>query len=175
MLSVMKELFSGKTAVIPGGSKGIGQAVAVEFVKNGGNVCIIARNKKDLNDAAGVMKKTRESEGQTVTAISCDTTDMKRLKPLLEDFVKKNGTPDYLMNFVGYAYPEYLRNLTLDDFKKNMDTNYYGQLVPILVLLPHFMKERKGHIVTCSSILGFMGMMGYATYAPSKFALCGLT
>ena len=174
-MSKTQKIFSNKTAVIPGGSKGIGRAVAMEFVKNGGNVCIIARNKDDLNNAEVAMKKARISDGQYVAAISCDTTDMKTLKPLLDDFIKKNGVPDYLMNFVGYAYPNYIQNLKLEDFKKNMETNYFGQLVPILILLPYYMKERRGHIVTCSSALGFMGIMGYATYAPSKFALCGLT
>ncbi|MFX6861571.1 SDR family NAD(P)-dependent oxidoreductase, partial [Acinetobacter baumannii] len=62
-----------------------------------------------------------------------------------------------------------------DDFRRNMDVNYYGQLVPLLILLPHFMAARKGHIANVSSMLGFMGMIGYATYAPTKFALVGLT
>jgi 3-dehydrosphinganine reductase len=171
----IQKIFSGKTAIIAGGSKGIGRAVAKEFVKNGGNVCIIARNKDDLNNAANALEKARLGKGQSVTAISCDTTNLEKLKPLLENFIKKNGVPDYLMNFVGYAYPNYVQDLKLEDFKKNMDINYYGQLVPILILLPYYMKERKGHIVTCSSALGFMGIMGYATYTPSKFAICGLT
>jgi 3-dehydrosphinganine reductase len=170
-----QQVFSGKTAVIPGGSKGIGRAVAVEFARGGGNVCIIARNRKDLDEAALMINNSRASSSQTVTAISCDTTDMKLLQPLLDDFIRKNGVPDYLMNFVGYAYPNYLMNMTLDDFRKNMDINYYGQLVPILVILPHFMKKRGGYITTCSSALGFLGMMGYATYTPTKFAICGLT
>jgi 3-dehydrosphinganine reductase len=170
-----EKIFTGKTAIVAGGSKGIGRAVAKEFVKNGGSVCIIARNKDDLNTAANSIEKARFSKGQSVTAISCDTTNLEKLKPLMENFIKKNGVPDYLMNFVGYAYPNYIQDLKLEDFKKNMDINYYGQLVPILILLPYYMKERKGHIVTCSSVLGFMGMMGYATYSPSKFAIWGLT
>lgn len=170
-----EKIFSNKLAVITGGSKGIGKAVAIEFVKKGGNVCIIARNKKDLLLASKEIQQARSNESQSVTAISCDTTDMKALAPLLNTFIKNNGVPDYLMNFVGFARPNYVQNTPLDDFRKNMDTNYYGQLVPILVLLPHFMKERKGHIVNCSSLLGFMGIAGYAAYTPTKYALCGLT
>ncbi|OHD65785.1 MAG: hypothetical protein A2176_14355 [Spirochaetes bacterium RBG_13_51_14] len=174
MLSTEK-VFSGKTAIITGGSRGIGRAVVMEFVKNGGSVCVIARNKRDLKSMAESATNTRVSDTQSITAISCDTTDMKALKPFLEGYIKKNGVPDYLMNFVGYAYPNYIQNLTIDDFRKNMETNYYGQLVPILIMLPHYIKERKGHIVTCSSALGFLGLMGYATYTPTKFAICGLT
>ena len=174
-MSKPQKIFSGKTAIVAGGSKGIGRAVAKEFVKNGGSVCIIARNKDDLHDAVNSIEKARLSKNQSVTSIACDTTNFEKLKPLLENFIKKCGVPDYLMNFVGYAYPNYIQNLKLEDFKKNMDINYYGQLVPILILLPYYMKERKGHITTCSSALGFMGIMGYATYTPSKFAISGLT
>ena len=147
----------------------------MEFVTGGGSVLIIARNKSDLEKTAAELKKARADTSQFVESAACDTTDMKKLQPVIEDFIAKHGVPDYLMNFVGYAYPAFIQDLTLDDFRKNMDGNYYGQLVPILTLLPHFMKERKGHIVTCSSVLGFMATFGYATYCPTKFAICGLT
>ncbi|HPG50752.1 MAG TPA: SDR family oxidoreductase [Spirochaetota bacterium] len=167
--------FSGKTAIISGGSRGIGRAAALEFVKGGGSVCVIARNKKDLERTAGELDTARTVDSQSVTSIVCDATDIKKLRPRIDAFIKKNGVPDYLMNFVGYARPGYVSELSLDDFRNNMDANYYGQLVPILSVLPHFMKERRGHIVTCSSVLGFLGMFGYSAYTPTKFAICGLT
>jgi 3-dehydrosphinganine reductase len=167
--------FSGKTAIMPGGSKGIGRSAALEFVKGGGSVLIIARDKNDLDRTAAELTTARAGEDQFVESISCDATDMKKLEPLIENFIRKHGVPDYLMNFVGYAHPGFIQDLALEDFRNNMDANYYGQLVPILVLLPHFMKERKGHIVTCSSVLGFMATFGYAAYCPTKFAVCGLT
>ncbi len=170
-----KRFFSGKTAIITGGSKGIGKAAAIEFVSNGGSVCIIARNKKDLQNAADEIRNARTGGNQSVETIACDTTDMKKLKLLIERYITRHGVPDYLMNFVGYAQPGYVKDYTLEDFKRNMETNYYGQLVPILIILPHFMKRRSGYIVTCSSLLGYLGMIGYATYSPSKFAICGLT
>lgn len=170
-----KNTFTDKLALITGGSKGMGKAVAIEFVKNGGSVCIVARNKNDLNRASEEIQRARLSDDQTVTALACDTTDMEALSPLFNDFIKKNGVPEYLMNFVGYARPKYIQDLTLDDFRDIMETNYFGQLIPILVTLPHLMKARKGHIVNCSSGLGFMGIMGYSSYAATKYALCGLT
>jgi 3-dehydrosphinganine reductase len=56
-----------------------------------------------------------------------------------------------------------------------MDMNYYGQLVPTLLMLPHFIYARKGHIANVSSVLGYMGIMGYAAYTPTKFAIVGLS
>jgi len=173
--SIKKQPFKGKTAIVCGGSKGIGKATAKEIVRLGGNVCIIARNLDDLRAAAEEIKRLKIDDTKFVEIISCDTTDMDKLKPLLTDFIDKHGVPDYLINVVGYAYPQYIQNLTLEDFKKNMDINYYGQLVPILIVLPHFIKAKKGYIANVSSMMGYFGMMGYATYAPTKFAIVGLT
>ncbi|NIV14497.1 MAG: SDR family NAD(P)-dependent oxidoreductase, partial [Aliifodinibius sp.] len=64
----------------------------------------------------------------------------------MESFIKEYGTPDFLINAVGYAYPEYVENLKLKDFKKNMDVNYYGQLVPTLLFLPYMIANNQGHI-----------------------------
>lgn len=172
---IKKQPFKGKTAIVCGGSKGIGKATAKEIVRLGGNVCIIARNLDDLRAAAEEIKRLKIDDTKFVEIISCDTTDMDKLKPLLTDFIDKHGVPDYLINVVGYAYPQYIQNLTLEDFKKNMDINYYGQLVPILIVLPHFIKAKKGYIANVSSMMGYFGMMGYATYAPTKFAIVGLT
>lgn len=166
--------YSGKTAIITGGSKGIGRAVAEAFVAAGGSVCIVARDVTAL-EAAAVALRAKAGAGQFVETIAADTTDQKAFAAPAERFMEKHGTPDYLMNFVGYAYPQYFEKLTLADFRKNMDTNYYGQLVPILTLVPRFLARGSGHVVTCSSILGYLGTMGYATYCPSKYAILGLT
>ena len=171
---IEKQPFKGKIAVIPGGSKGMGKATAKLFVQLGGSACIIARGVDALKETAGECEKLKTDDSQFIETFSCDTTDMNKLKPFLEDFIKKHGIPDYLFNFVGYAHVQYLEKLTLEDFKKNMNVNYYGVLVPILILLPHYMKAKKGYITITSSAMGFLGFMGYATYAPSKFALVGL-
>jgi 3-dehydrosphinganine reductase len=170
-----RQLLKNKTAVICGGSKGIGKETAREIVLLGGSVCIIARNVEPLGDAAREMKALVRQESQFVETIACDTTNMERLKPFLTEFVNEHGVPDYLINVVGYAYPQYVQELTLNDYRTSMDINYYGQLMPILVLLPHFMAARKGHIVNVSSMMGYFGIMGYAAYAPTKFAIAGLT
>lgn len=167
--------FRGTSSVICGGSRGIGLETARAMVRRGGNVCIVARDAQVLEAASRELLSARAEASQWVEAIACDTADAERLRPLLEDYVRRRGVPDYLINNVGFAYPQYVQNLVLDDFRRNMDVNYYGQLGPLLILLPHFMRARKGHIANVSSMLGFMGMIGYSTYAPTKFALVGLT
>jgi 3-dehydrosphinganine reductase len=169
-----QQTFKGKFAVIPGGSKGMGKATAKLFVRLGGNICIIARDTNVLKETQEECNKLKAEDSQFIEIITCDATDMDKLKPLLTNVIKKHKVPDFLFNFVGFAYVQYLEKLTLDDFKRNMNGNYYGQLVPTLILLPYFMEAKNGYITFTSSVLGFLAIMGYATYVPSKYAIFGL-
>jgi 3-dehydrosphinganine reductase len=172
--SIAQKPFKEKFAVIPGGSKGMGKATAKLFVELGGSVCIIARGMDALKETQDECNKLKSDDSQFVEIIACDATDMDRLKPLLSDIIENHIIPDYLFNFVGYAYVQYLEKLTLEDFKNNMNVNYYGQLVPTLIILPYFLEARNGYITFTSSVNGFLGIMGYTTYTPTKYALFGL-
>ena len=130
--------------MVSGASEGIGKAIAKFFVELGANACIIARRVDVLEEAKKEMEQVKSSENQFIEAISCDATDMDKLKPLLEAFINKHGVPNYLINVVGFAMPDYVEKHTLEDFKKHMDVNYYGQLVPTLILLPHLMNACTG-------------------------------
>lgn len=170
-----KKPFLNKIVIITGGSQGIGFATAKRAAFLGASLCLIARHKKRLKTAAEEISKLQTFPGQFVAYIPCDATQMNDLKPVLETFIREYGVPDFLVNAAGYAYPQYIDKLTIDDFRKNMEVNYLSQLVPILILLPFFMHSQKGHIVNIASVLGFMGMMGYATYTPTKYAIVGLS
>ncbi len=172
---LQKQPFAGKFAVITGGSKGIGKSTAIEIAKLGGNVCIIARTRGPLEGAANEIKKARAKETQVVETIAVDTTEMDKLKPLLEDLVQRYGVPDYLIQCVGYAYPQYVEKISLADFRRQMDVNYFGQVVPFLCLLPHFLAAKKGHIANIASEGAFAGIIGYAAYTPTKYAVAGFT
>ena len=169
------EPLKNKIAIVSGGSKGIGKETARQIVLLGGSVCVIARQVEPLEAAARELKELVRASSQFVEIIACDATSMEQLQPRLTEFVDQHGAPDYLINVVGYAKPQYVQELTLEDFRKCMEVNYFGQLIPILILLPHFMAARKGHIANVSSMMGYFGIMGYTAYAPTKFAIVGLT
>ena len=167
--------FLGTSSIICGGSKGIGKAVACDIVQYGGSVLILARNKQGVQKALAELEGKRVNEKQIIIGQSCDTTSEKAVQKIFSAYIKKHGVPDYLINNVGYAKPQYLEKLKLADYKKNMEINYFGQLIPTLILLPHLIKAKMGHIINVSSVLGFLGAMGYATYCPPKFAIVGLS
>ncbi|MHA1148017.1 MAG: SDR family oxidoreductase [Promethearchaeota archaeon] len=171
---IEKQPFKGKTAILCGASEGIGAATAKEFALLGANICIVARRIEKLEEAVKEIEKVKARDSQFVEYISCDCTDMDKLKPLFEEFMNRHGVPDYLINVVGVAFPNYIENVELKDFKRHMDLNYYGQLVPTLILLPHLRKAKKGHIGFTSSAGGYIGIIGYSMYAPTKMAILGL-
>lgn len=146
-----------------------------EIARLGGSVVIVARSREPLEATAEEARALARQPGQFVETIACDARDEQTLRPAFESLVSQYRAPDYLFNLVGYAYPQNILDLTLPDFRENMDANYYGQLVPILVLLPHLVAARRGHIANVSSGSGLIGTMGYATYAPTKFAIVGLS
>ncbi|MHA1318706.1 MAG: SDR family oxidoreductase [Promethearchaeota archaeon] len=172
---IKKQPFKDKSAIICGGSKGIGKASAKLFAQLGGNVCIVARNLDALNAAAEEIKSLRVNENQLVEVISCDTSNMEQVERLFNEYIKKFGVPDYSFNYVGISYPNYTDKLTTEDFKFHMDTNFFGQLNPILTILPYYMEQKEGYFINMSSIAGYIGVMGYAAYTPTKFAIVGLS
>lgn len=159
--------------MIPGGSKGIGLETAKLIAQGGGSLLLIGRTQAGLETAERELDARMAADAFLETR-SCDVTDFEALQPILEDFVGRRGTPDYLLNMVGFAYPQYLEHLKPDDFRAAMDGNYLGQLYPTLILLPHFLEAGRGHIAYVFSVMGYMGIIGYAAYAPAKFALVGL-
>lgn len=172
---ILKQPFKGKWAIISGGSKGIGKATAKMFVQLGGNVCIVARTLETLNIAAEEIKSLRVDENQLVEFISCDMSNMEQVERLFKGLIKEFGVPDYSFNFVGISYPNYTDKLTIEDYKLHMDTNFFGQLNSILTILPYYMERKEGYFINMSSLAGYIGVMGYAAYTPTKFAIVGLS
>ena len=169
---IEQQPFAHKVVMITGGSQGMGLAAAKDVVRLGGSVCVVAIDA--LDQAQGELETLCVHDHQFVETLLCDTTHQDKLEPLFESFIARRAVPDYLFNFVGYACAQYVENLTVADFRRNMEVNYFGQLVPTLICLPHFLTRKRGTIAFTSSVCGYLGIMGYATYAPTKHALAGL-
>lgn len=152
---------------------GIGRATAKEVVQRGGSAVLIARGTDALSDAASELSALADGS-QFVETIAVDTTDPNAVAAAFETLVERRGTPDHLINCVGAARPGYLRDLDLDVYRSQLESNYMSQLIPTLTLLPKMVSRGSGHISFVSSMMGYFGMIGYGAYAPSKFAVVGL-
>jgi 3-dehydrosphinganine reductase len=161
-------------AVVTGGSSGIGKALAILLARGGSLVVIVARNEGRLADAKAEIDAVKAS-GAFVAAIRADVTDEQQVKNSFDALVAEHGVPSHLFNCVGVANPGYVQDFTNADYEAAMRLDYLGTVIPTMALLPRFIERHSGHIINTSSAGGFVGIIGYATYTPAKFAVMGFS
>lgn len=167
--------FENKWFVITGASEGIGKALSESVAKSGGNVFLVSRSQEKLNRALVDVQAKAQNSNQKFLTAACDVTEYENVKNVLENFVKENGSPDFLINNAGFAQPGYIQDLSVEDYHKMMNLNYFGCVYTTKILVPYFIKEKKGHILNVSSMAGFLGLFGYSGYCASKFAVIGFS
>jgi len=159
--------YKEKFAIVIGGSEGIGFSVAKALVNQGARLVIASRSEEKLNRAKQLLPACQ--------TVSIDVTDYDSVKRGIDALVSKEGVPDLVINCAGYATPTYLENLSPDQIRGMMETNYMGTVHVCKAIEPHLRKKGGGQIVTTSSLAGFMGLFGYTGYCGSKFAVIGFS
>jgi 3-dehydrosphinganine reductase len=162
-------------ALITGGSSGIGLALAKELVKEGVNLCLLARDQEKLIEAKTQIQALTIDNQQVVETLSCDIRDYQSLKTALEEWMAHSGVPDLVINSAGVTYPGYFQDLDVEIFHWLMDINYYGTLHVLKCIIPKMIQQKKGTVVNLSSQAGFVGVFGYSGYGASKYAVRGLS
>ncbi|MDY7039291.1 MAG: SDR family oxidoreductase [Chloroflexota bacterium] len=171
----MQTNFQDKNAIITGGSSGIGKATARLLARHGANVFIVARREKMLNAALDEIGAERNNARQVFRGFPADVSKGERMRAVVNTIVESGHHPDILVNSAGIASCNYFDELTLDDFRRTMDTNFFGTVKATQAVLP-FMKDRhSGHIVNVSSVAGIVGIFGYTAYGATKFAVRGFS
>ena len=165
---------SAPHALITGGSSGIGLAVARKLAASGYSLSLIARREKALKEAAADIMQHASSKQQKVSIFAADVSDAKQAEAAVKGAEAQLGTPELVITSAGVAVPGYFEAIPLDVHERSMAVNYLGSLYIARAALPAMRAKRQGRLVFVSSGAAFMGIFGYSTYSPSKFALRGL-
>ncbi len=166
---------SGEHVLITGGSSGIGKAVAIEAVKLGAHVSILARNKTNLEAALADMKKYVVNTNQKLTSLSLDVANasFEDIKTEMADLQKKSGQIKVLINCAGFSIPSRADQISMADVRRMMEVNYYGSVGVTQALLPDLKAQRDSAIIFTSSLAGLAGVYGLSAYCGTKFAIRG--
>ena len=159
-------------ALITGGSSGIGKAMAGKLAAQGYDVSLIARRKDVLAFAAEEIR--RRNPGRRVVCYSADVTDRTETEDAVKAAIIELGAPDMIVTSAGISEPGYFAELPADNFERAMAVNYFGTLYAIRAALPSMRAKKRGQVVLISSGAALMGIFGYSSYGPSKFAVRGL-
>ena len=163
--------FSGKTAVVTGGSRGIGRAVCLELAKGGANVVLCyAGNESAAHDTVTAC----EALGAKALAVRCNVAESGEVKSLLDAAVQAFGRIDILVNNAGITRDNLMVRMSEADFDAVISVNLKGMFNTIHALYRPMMKKG-GRIINIASVSGMMGNVGQANYSAAKAGVIGLT
>jgi NAD(P)-dependent dehydrogenase (short-subunit alcohol dehydrogenase family) len=162
---------TGRVALVTGGSKGLGKAMARGFAEAGANVVISSRHEDELTAAAAEITAGLKVKCATITA---DMTDRKDVARLATEALQKFGQIDILVNNAGSNTPQPIDKITDETWDRIIELNLTSCMAMSRALAPQ-MKERKwGRIIHISSIMGLASKEGRNVYSATKSALIGL-
>jgi 3-oxoacyl-[acyl-carrier protein] reductase len=159
--------FKGKVAVITGGSKGIGKAIALDLAQAGAKIVLAARNENELNQAAKEISK----HGVEVLSVRTDVRNPKDVENLASKTNERFGAVQVLVNNAGIGHFREVLQLSNEDFQSILETNLNGTFYCSKAFLPGMIEKRDGHIVNISSLAGKNTFAGGSAYCASKHGL----
>ena len=164
---------AGKTALVSGGSRGIGKTIVLELAKNKVNVAFSYVNSRE---SAEKLAASVKEMGQEAVAVQSDVRDFESVKNFLRTAKDKYGKIDFLVNNAGIIRPRSLAFMSDADWKDVLETNLYGTFFLTRLIIQYFLKEKTGgSIVNVSSLTGIKAVSGQTNYAASKGAMIAFT
>lgn len=161
-----------RTAIVTGGSRGIGRAVCLALAKSGMNVVV------NYAGSASAAEKTAQlccEFGVQAVAVQADVSTEQGCALLFDTAVKQFGRVDVLVNNAGITRDNLIMRLSEEDFDAVINTNLKGAFLCAKKAARIMMKQRYGRIISISSVVGVRGNAGQANYAASKAGLIGMT
>jgi 3-oxoacyl-[acyl-carrier protein] reductase len=164
--------FSAKTAVVTGGSRGIGRAVCLELARGGANIVLCYAGNEE---AARKTVADCEALGAKALAVRCDVANAADVATLFDAAMQTFGRIDILVNNAGITRDGLALRMSEEEFDAVLAANLKGTFLCCKAALRPMMKQRYGRIVNLSSVVGLHGNAGQANYAASKAGVIGLT
>jgi len=162
---------TGKVALITGGSRGLGLALAEEFTHQGARLVLCARYESELERA----RQKIVAMGAEVLTIPCDITDREQVQRMVDQAATRFGQIDVLVNNAGIITVGPLQAQALKDFEESMAVMFWGTIYPTMAVLPTMLERQSGHIVNITSIGGKVSVPHLLPYASAKFAQVGFS
>lgn len=159
-----------KVAIITGAGRGIGQATAVKFAREGAKVVVCDLGEEAVADTV----RRVEAEGAQALGVAANVTDMKSLKAMVDATLARFGRIDCLVNNAGIVADAQLKNMTEDNFDRVIEVNLKGVFNCTKAVLDTMLAQQSGVILNASSIVGLYGNFGQTNYAASKFGVIGM-
>jgi short-subunit dehydrogenase len=155
-----------KPIAITGASSGIGRATAVACAIAGMPVALSARRTDRLEQVASEI---RASGGRAI-AVTCDVTDPAQCMDLIDRTVREFGSIYAVFANAGFGFERAMHETSDSDLRAIFETNFFGTMHTIQPALPHMIRERRGHVLICSSCIGKIGIPYYGAYCATKAA-----
>ena len=163
---------SGKTAVVTGGSRGIGRAIALRLAAQGADVCL---SYKGNTEAAASVVAEIEAQDRTALAVQADVVEQGSAKELIDAALAELGRIDILVNNAGITRDDLIMRMKPEDWYDVIATNLSGTFFAIKAVTRPMLKAKSGRIINITSVSGQAGQMGQANYSSSKAGIIGLT
>jgi NAD(P)-dependent dehydrogenase (short-subunit alcohol dehydrogenase family) len=164
--------FLNKTVIITGASVGIGKATAIEFAKEGANVCIVDIDTNGLE----IVTQTIKELGPSVSKYVCDVSDERGVHNVVDEVIKKYGKIDILVNNAGlWRMWKPFVETTSDEWKKRLNVNVLGLMYFTHEVLPNMIENSYGRIINIGSVAGVYGNPNMVDYSMTKGAVSSFT
>lgn len=162
---------AGKVAIVTGGGRGIGRAIAQSLAEAGADVCVTARTAAQVEETADMVS----AKGRRALAVSADATDPDSVRLVVERAIAELGGLHILVNNVGMEMPKPLLETSLSDYELALDTNLKSTFLFTQAAGPHLIAQRYGRIVNTASVAAFVAGPNQALYHAGKAAVAHFT
>ena len=159
-----------KIALVTGSSSGIGLETALSLARDGYHTFASMRNL----GKAGELEHAAKKENLSIEIIELDVDKEESIISVIKKIIEKHGRIDTLVNNAGYGQFGCTEDVSVDDFRKQFETNFFSIVRIIQEIAPIMRKQKSGNIINISSVAGRIGIPGSPAYSSSKFALEGL-